>query len=139
MAVFEHPEGLGGAARSAMQAVVAINQALTAINQQLAGEIAEPLRLAMGLHGGRLVIGRIGWGAAALPTVLGPAVNVASRLESLAKSRDVELALSRECAVRAGLAIGTLLMEDVEIRGIDGPFPVVLVTRVGALETAGVG
>jgi len=133
MAVFDHPDGLKGAARAAMEAVVAIDRELTNINQQLVDEIAEPLRLAMGLHGGRLVMGRIGWGAAAQPTVIGPAVNVASRLESLAKAENVELALSRECAVAAGLAIGGLGVQDVDIRGIDEPFPVVLVERVADL------
>jgi adenylate cyclase len=136
MAVFEHPEGLGGAARAAIGAVVAIDRGLAAINEQLAGEITEPLRLAMGLHVGRLVFGRIGWGAAAMPTVIGPAVNVASRLESLAKAREVELALSSECATAAGLAVGSLTIEDVEIRGLETAFPVVLVSRVADLAPA---
>jgi adenylate cyclase len=139
MAVFEHPAGLSGASRAALEAVVAIDSELAAVNRQLSGEISEPLRLAMGLHGGRLVIGRIGWGAAALPTVIGPAVNVASRLESLAKARDVELAMSRQCAVEAGLEIGTLAVEDVEIRGIEGPFPVVIVAEVRELSLAPAG
>ena len=134
--MFEHPEGLSGAARAAIAAVAAIDSELTNINQQLVDEIAEPLRLAMGLHGGRLVMGRIGWGAAAQPTVIGPAVNVASRLESLAKAKNVELALSRDSAVAAGLAIGMLVIEDADIRGIDEPFPVVLVERVADLALA---
>jgi adenylate cyclase len=136
MAVFEHPEGLGGATRAAIRAVLAIDGELEDINHRLAEEIAEPLRLAMGLHGGRLVSGRIGWGAAALPTVIGPAVNVASRLESLAKANDVELALSRECAIAAGLPIEALVVDDVEIRGIEGPFPVVLARRIADLDAA---
>jgi adenylate cyclase len=136
MAVFEHPEGLSGAARAAIGAVVAIDRGLAAIN---AGEIAEPLRLAMGLHVGRLVFGRIGWGAAALPTVIGPAVNVASRLESLAKAREVELALSGECATAAGLAVGALTMEDVDIRGLEVAFSVVLVWRVADLAPSWAG
>jgi len=139
MAVFEHPEGLSGAARAAIGAVVAIDRGLAAINVQLAGEIAEPLRLAMGLHVGRLVFGRIGWGAAALPTVIGPAVNVASRLESLAKAREVELALSGECATAAGLAVGALTIEDVDIRGLEVAFSVVRVSRVADLAPSWAG
>lgn len=139
MAVFEHGQGGRGAARAAVEAAKVIDRELETINQRLAGEITEPLRLAMGLHVGRLVMGRIGWGAAAAPTVIGPAVNVASRLESLAKSRDVELALSRECAVAAGVLIGELTIEDVDIRGLDAAFPVALVSRVRDLELAGEG
>jgi adenylate cyclase len=97
------------------------------------------LRLAMGLHGGRLVIGRIGWGAAALPTVIGPAVNIASRLESLAKSRNVELAVSSQCAAAAGLRLEGLTIDEVEIRGLEARFPVVLAARVRDLASARAG
>ena len=134
MAVFEHPSGLPGAARAAVEAVVAIDDALGGVNRQLADEIAEPLRLAMGLHGGRLVIGRIGWGAAALPTVIGPAVNIASRLESLAKARNVALAVSRECAIAAGLSLEGLAVDEVDIRGLEALFPVLLVADVAGLR-----
>ena len=139
MAAFEHREGLSGAARAALDAVRAIDAELARVNHRLAGEIAEPLRLAMGLHGGRLVKGRIGWGAAALPTVIGPAVNVASRLETVAKARNADLALSRECALAAGLDLTGLEVAEVEIRGLVAPFPVVVVPRVAdmAREEAG--
>jgi adenylate cyclase len=139
MAVFEHSGGLPGGAKAAVAAVVAIDIELGGVNRRLAGEIAEPLRLAMGLHGGRLVIGRIGWGAAALPTVIGPAVNIASRLETLAKSRDVELAVSRQCAAAAGLSLDGLVIDEVDIRGLEAPFPVLLVARVGDLAAAKAG
>ncbi len=96
MALFEHAEGLPAAARNALAAVVAIDASLRNVNQRLAGEIDAPLAVAMGLHGGRLVSGRIGYGDAAHPTVIGPVVNVASRLETLGESarrgaRDVEV------------------------------------------------
>ena len=136
MAVFEHPSGLPGASRAAVEAVIAVDAELGTVNRQLADEIAEPLRIAMGLHGGRLVIGRIGWGAAALPTVIGPAVNIASRLESLAKSRNVALAISRQCAVAAGISLQGCAVDEVDIRGLEAPFPVLLVAQVHELASA---
>jgi adenylate cyclase len=136
MAVFEHPTGLPGASRAAVEAVIAVDAELAGVNRQLADEIAEPLRIAMGLHGGRLVIGRIGWGAAALPTVIGPAVNIASRLESLAKSRNVALAISRQCAVAAGISLEGCGVDEVDIRGLEAPFPVLLVEQVRELASA---
>jgi adenylate cyclase len=141
MAVFEHVDGLPNAARNALHAVAAIDAALRSVNRRLAGEIDAPLSLAMGLHGGRLISGRVGFGAAAHPTVIGRVVNIASRLESLAKSRDVELALSQDCADAAGL--DGLALEAVDLRGLDAAFSVALVAKIAdltvPLETAASG
>ncbi len=87
----------------------------------------------MGLHGGRLVSGRIGYGEAGRPTVIGRVVNIASRLEGLAKARDVELALSLDCATAAGLATSELATEAADLRGLDSAFPVALIPRVADL------
>ena len=89
----------------------------------------------MGLHGGRLVSGRIGYGEAGRPTVIGRVVNIASRLESLAKARGVELALSLDCAAAAGLAMAGLVTEAADLRGLDSAFPVALVPRVADLAS----
>ena len=131
MAVFEHADGLADAARNALQAVTGIDAALRSVNRKLAQEIDAPLSLAMGLHGGRLVSGRVGFGAAAHPTVIGRVVNIASRLESLAKARDVELALSQDCAEAAGLS--GLAVDLADLRGLDAAFTVVLVPCVADL------
>jgi len=138
MALFEHAEGLPSAARNALAAVVAIDASLRNVNQRLAGEIDAPLAVAMGLHGGRLVSGRIGYGEAAHPTVIGPVVNVASRLETLAKARGVELAMSRACAEAAGLDVDGLTIEAADIRGLGAAFSVVLVplaAELGAIRS----
>jgi adenylate cyclase len=135
MALFEHADGLGPATRNAFSAVMAINSALTRVNARLEGEIGAPLSVAMGLHGGRLVSGRIGYGEAGRPTVIGRVVNIASRLESLAKARDVELALSLDCARAAGLAMAGLVTEAADLRGLDSSFPVALVPCVADLAS----
>ena len=129
MAVFEHADGLGAAARNALLAVAEIDAALAKVNQRLAREIDSPLALAMGLHGGRLVSGRIGYGGAAHPTVIGRVVNIASRLETLAKARGVELAMSVVCAEAAGLDMAGFVIESADIRGVDVAFPVALSPR----------
>jgi adenylate cyclase len=135
MALFEHSDGLGSATRNAFSAVLAIDAALAGVNRRLRGEIATPLTVAMGLHGGRLVSGRIGYGEAGRPTVIGRVVNIASRLESLAKARGVELALSLDCAAAAGLAMAGLVTEAADLRGLDSAFPVALVPCVADLSS----
>jgi adenylate cyclase len=135
MALFEHADGLGPATRNAYSAVLAIDAALAGVNRRLVGEISAPLTIAMGLHGGPVVSGRIGHGEAGRPTVIGRVVNIASRLESLAKARDVELALSVDCAEAAGLATEGLVIEAADLRGLDSAFPVALVPRVADLAS----
>jgi adenylate cyclase len=134
MALFEHADGLGAATRNALAAVAAIDASIASVNRRLTGEIDAPLGVAMGLHGGPLVSGRIGYGEAGRPTVIGRVVNIASRLESLAKARDVEFALSLACAEAAGLDPSAFATEAANLRGLDEAFPVALAPRVAALN-----
>jgi adenylate cyclase len=127
MALFEDGRGIAFACRAAFAAAAAIDAALGDINRELAAELSAPLRLAMGLHAGRLVIGRIGAGPAAQMTAIGMVVNVASRLEAAAKTRDAALAVTRVTAERAGIEIGPFGTEKIEMRGVDGPVEVVFV------------
>lgn len=136
MALFEHAEGLNPAARNALNAVHALDASLAQVNRRLAGEIDAPLSVAMGLHGGPVVSGRIGYGEAAHPTVIGRVVNIASRLESLAKTRGVELALSMACAEAVALDTTGYVVESADIRGLDAAFPVVLIPCVADLAVA---
>ena len=138
MALFVDPRGIDHACRSAITAASAIGRELATVNRDLAAELREPLRIAMGLHGGRLVGGRIGAGRAATRTVIGPAVNVASRLEAVAKARGVELALSRAAAEWAALDIAAHKVATEEMRGLDQPIEVVLIDRLAALDAPSV-
>ena len=135
MAVFEHPSGLPGASQAAVEAVIAVDAELGTVNRQLADEIAEPLRLAMGLHGGRLVIGRIGWGAAALPTVIGPAVNIASGSRAW-RSRERRTRRFQSMRNRGGAFARGARVNEVDIRGLEALFPVLLVADVAGLRRA---
>jgi len=138
MAIFVDPRGIDHSCRSAIAAASAIGRELATVNRDLSAELKDPLRIAMGLHGGRLVGGRIGAGRAATRTVIGPAVNVASRLEAVAKARGAELALSRAAAEWAALDITPYKVEKEEMRGLDHPIEVVLIERLAALDAMSV-
>jgi adenylate cyclase len=138
MALFVDPRGVDFACRAALAAASRIERELVIVNRDLSAELKEPLRIAMGLHAGRLIVGRIGAGQAAGKTVIGPVVNVASRLETVAKAHDAELALSRAVADWAELGVSGLRIEREEVRGLDHAIEVVLVDRLGELETAAV-
>jgi len=117
LALFGHTDGLPAACRLALIAVAEIDKAMADFNTRLAEELAEPLRLAMGLHCGPHVLGRMGFREAASMSVVGPAVNVASRLETQAKASNVQLAMSLAVARHAGLDIRGLPLSTVPIRG----------------------
>ncbi|BCM86563.1 adenylate/guanylate cyclase domain-containing protein [Methylobacterium indicum] len=133
LALFTHADGIGPACRSAFTAAGEVDRAVTDLNRQLAAELPSALRMAMGLHAGPLVLGRLGYGASRGRSVIGPAVNLASRLESLAKAADVQIVASAEAAERAGIGLQGLRVETVAVRGVEAPLPVLYAARAGDL------
>ena len=82
MALFGLNQSTEAACRAALDAAMRIDAVLDRLNRELGDEIASPLKIGIGLHVGPLVLGRIGHTSSAATTVIGPVVNVASRLES---------------------------------------------------------
>lgn len=133
MALFTHESGVDAACRAAAEATSRITEAVAALNLSLAAELPNPLRVAMGLHSGPLVLGRLGYADTMTMSVVGSAVNIASRLESLAKVENVELVLSSDTARRAGLDAAGLRSEAAAIRGSANALDIVYAPRAGDL------
>ena len=87
LAIFGQHHGVEAGCRQALRAARAIDLALDHVNAKLESEIGRPLRVGMGIDAGPLLLGRIGYGEAVDLTVIGNAVNVASRLEALPRRR----------------------------------------------------
>jgi len=134
MALFGLATDPATASRQALRAVKAMGEALDGLNQEFAGDLAQPLRMAVGLHQGTAIVGELGYGASTALTAIGDAVNVASRLEGVAKDHDVELAVSAAVLDRAGVPPPDGERRDVAIRGRRQPLPVSLVRRAGSLQ-----
>lgn len=130
MALFGHNQSANQAARNALAACVGIDKALATFNSEMAAEIGDPLRIAIGLHSGPLVLGRIGHRASAALTVIGETVNVASRLEGLAKENDMQLVVSLELLRDAAVETDHLPVSKVVVRGTSQPI------RVASVESA---
>lgn len=103
MALFGLESDGDRAAREALVAVERMALGLDQLNRSLEGELDGPLNLAMGLHLGPVVVGEMGHGTARQLTAIGDTVNVASRLERLAKEADVQLAVSDTLLRRSGV------------------------------------
>lgn len=129
MALFGLNQSTESACRAALDAAMRIDAVLDRLNRELGSEIASPLKIGIGLHVGPLVLGRIGHGASAATTVIGPVVNVASRLEALTKEHGVQIIASAALAERAGLALDAFPSTSVTVRGTSEPVTVLLIPR----------
>jgi adenylate cyclase len=103
--------------RGAFAAAVAIGEGIRELNQELADELRAPLRLAIGIHVGPAVVGAIGYGSAIGITAIGDTVNIASRLEGVAKELDAYLVASERTALRAGLDLSAKGKRRIDVRG----------------------
>ncbi|TRL40830.1 adenylate/guanylate cyclase domain-containing protein [Rhizobium straminoryzae] len=116
--------------RQALQAAARIVEGIDELNRQLENELSTPLRIAIGIHTGAAVVGTLGYGTVQTLTAIGDTVNVASRLESVAKDHDVPLVISEPVASLAGLALEGQQSREVPLRGRLLPLKVFVFDKV---------
>ena len=129
LAIFGQQHGVEAGCRQVLRAARAIDLALDHVNAKLGVEIGRPLRVGMGIHAGPLLLGRIGYGEAVDLTVVGNAVNVASRMEAVAKQKGYQIVMSTDVARYAGCLQEAGPTMTVNVRGVDDPMEVVGVSR----------
>jgi adenylate cyclase len=112
------------ACRQAISAAAAIAGQIEQLNEFLSHDLREPIRFGIGIHGGEVIVGEIGYRDHMVFTALGDAVNVAARLQDMTKSLNCEVIVSDEVCVTAGLAPDALVIHEVEIRGRTEPMHV---------------
>ncbi|QIP04342.1 adenylate/guanylate cyclase domain-containing protein [Bradyrhizobium symbiodeficiens] len=86
------------ACASLLRAVTEARQAMTALNARNNGTGRAPMNYGIGVHVGDVMYGNIGSSSRLDFTVIGPAVNMASRLEALTKQLGRTVLLSRAFA-----------------------------------------
>ena len=82
MALFGAPIAHENDPKRAIDAALAMQEALADYNQEVEARIGQPLRIRIGINTGRVYAGMLGGDSHQSYTVMGDAVNVASRLES---------------------------------------------------------
>ncbi|KUP93889.1 adenylate/guanylate cyclase domain-containing protein [Tritonibacter horizontis] len=133
LALFETSDPKSSA-RAALAAASNIGVALARFNRVLASEGEDPVRIGMGLHAGTVVLGEIGTVDNAPRTLIGSAVNVASRLEAKTKERGVELLVSHEVFQAAEIPDPGIEFETFELRGVDVPVRALPLPRASSLD-----
>ena len=121
------------ACRQALKAAAMISANVDELNEFLKHDLREPIRFGIGIHGGEVIIGDIGYREHMVFTALGDAVNVAARLQDMTKTLACEAIVSEEVRVTAGLSADALPQQQVEIRGRTEPMIVRSVARVEML------
>jgi adenylate cyclase len=81
--------------------------------------LGEPIRFGIGIHGGDVIVGDIGFREHTVFTALGDAVNVTARLQDMTKALDCTVIVSEEVCVTAGIAPDALEQTRVSLRGRD--------------------
>jgi adenylate cyclase len=121
LAVFGQHTGVKSACRQALRTARAIDLALDEVNAKIESEIGTTLQVGIGLDAGPLLLGRIGFGEAVDYTVIGAPVNVASRLEGLAKEKSLQVMLSAGVAQQADWTPAADFAGEIAVRGVTDP------------------
>jgi adenylate cyclase len=109
-------DGDHAAARRALAAAVQVGAAIETLNAARAASGQPLIRYGLGLHAGEVLYGNIGGSDRLDFTVIGQAVNVASRIEGLCKVLDRRVLLSGELAELCGE--GVQLVGHFPLRGV---------------------
>jgi len=109
------------ACRQALRAAAMIAANVDELNKFLEHDLREPIRFGIGINGGEVIVGDIGYRDHMVFTALGDPVNVAARLQDMTKTLACELVVSDEVRSTAGLAEDALPAQEVAIRGRNEP------------------
>jgi len=97
-------------AKSCARAALAMRRELRALNEKWEAQGMTPFRIGIGINHGEVVGGNIGSQEKADPTVIGDAVNLASRLESLTRTHDADILI--------GVHAAELIRDEFDLRSV---------------------
>jgi adenylate cyclase len=123
------------ACRQALRAAALIAVNVEELNKFLSHDLREPIRFGIGIHGGEVIVGDIGYRDHMVFTALGDPVNVAARLQDMTKALACEVVISDEVRETAGLAADALPAQEAAIRGRNEPMIVRSITDARTLAT----
>jgi adenylate cyclase len=116
------------ACRQALRAAAMVAANVEYMNHEFASELQAPIQFGIGIHGGEVIIGDIGFRAHTVFTALGDAVNVAARLQDMTKALNCTVVVSEDVCKSAGISPQRLTEAEISIRGRDQPMRVCTAT-----------
>jgi adenylate cyclase len=121
MAVFGAPVPKPDDPANAVRAAVRMRHALRHLNERLKERGLAPLRTGIGIHTGEVVAGNIGSEARMEYTVIGDAVNLASRLESSTKELGVNILISEDTYQLVKDKVVARQVKEITVKGRAAP------------------
>ncbi len=121
MAVFGAPVGKDDDPVRAVRAAVRMRVALAKLNISLEKRGMQQLRTGIGVHTGVVVAGNLGSEKRMEYTVIGDAVNLASRLESATKELHVNILISEDTYELVKDSIDTRQVKEIHVKGRGKP------------------
>jgi adenylate cyclase len=133
MAIFGTETGPEQACAQALEAARLIDWHVAEMNHALANELQQPLEVGIGIHGGEVIIGTLGYREHATTTAIGEAVHIASRLQDLTKEYDCQLVVSDVVGTIAGVPLDGFPSREVQVRGLRAPLAIRVIDNAAAL------
>jgi adenylate cyclase len=115
------PDRLDDHANRAVRAARDMRRAVRELNQHRETHGLPPIRIGIGIHTGPVAAGMLGGALQAEYTIIGDAVNVASRVESLTKEHAVDVLISETTWLQLPEPRRGERLASVEIRGRKQP------------------
>jgi adenylate cyclase len=119
MAVFGAPVPEPDDPLHAVKAALEMRARLTKINEGFKGRGLPEIRTGIGLHFGQVVAGNMGHSERMEYTVIGDAVNLASRLEGMTKELQADIVLSEDLFREVEAFVVAEQLRKVKVKGRD--------------------
>jgi adenylate cyclase len=127
MALYGIDQDVQTGCRDAIHGAQAMLDRLDRLNESLAQELDEPLKIGIGIHCGEVIVGTMGPPTAQNFSAIGDHVNIAARLEAQTKTLGCALVMSADAAREAGLDSTKIPTHDVDLRGRQEPVKILAI------------
>jgi adenylate cyclase len=117
LALYGLESDLAPACRAALRGAADMQRRVESLSQSLRAELAEPLRIGIGMHAGVAIVGTMGPPEAPIHSAIGDTVNIAARLEGMTKAYHCVLVVSADTLAEAGVEPKEAPLHQVRVRG----------------------